>query len=106
MASLPVPDTDWNVVTTIRLMRARSCKGFSATTIWTVEQFGLAMMPLCLAMSARLTSGTTSGTSFPIRQAELLSITTAPALAAIGAYSRLMSAPAEKRAISTPSKES
>jgi len=27
------------------LIRAMSCSGFSATTIWIVEQFGLAMMP-------------------------------------------------------------
>src|SRR5881409_1141200 len=94
------------MVIALKPLRARSCRGFSAITIWTVEQFGLAMMPLCLAMSEGLTSGTTSGTSFPIRQAELLSITTAPALAAMGANSRLMSAPAEKRAMSTPSKES
>jgi len=40
----PAPETDWYVATTTRLMVAWSCSGFSATTIWAVEQFGLAMM--------------------------------------------------------------
>ncbi len=39
--------------------------GFSATTIWIVEQFGLAMMPraVCAPSASSLTSGTTSGMS-------------------------------------------
>ena len=82
------------------------CSGYSATTIWMVEQLGLAMIPLCRRISSGLTSGTTSGISFSILQAELLSMTTQPALAAIGEKWRLCSAPAENRAISTPSKES
>ena len=37
---------EWKMVveTTTRLTRAMSCSGFSATTIWMVEQLGLAMM--------------------------------------------------------------
>src|SRR4051812_25311414 len=53
-----------------------------------VEQFGLAMIPRCLATSCGLTSGTTRGTSGSIRKALELSTTTAPARAAIGLYWR------------------
>ena len=54
-----------------------------------VVQLGLAMMPLgvCRAASG-LTSETTSGTSGSIRQADELSMTTAPAAAALGAGGR------------------
>src|SRR4029079_3938004 len=45
IASLPAPDVDWEVRTTTRLIFAASWIGFSATTIWMVEQLGLAMMP-------------------------------------------------------------
>src|SRR5580692_11960762 len=72
IASLPAPDTDWYVATTTRLIFALSCSGFRATTSWAVEQFGLAMMFFLekfFAASA-LTSGTISGTSGSIRQAE------------------------------------
>src|SRR5919205_1078247 len=71
-----------------RLIRARSCRGFSATTIWIVEQFGLAMMLRVLKSrsASRLTSGTTSGTSGSMRKCEVLSITTHPRAAALGAY--------------------
>ena len=55
------------------------------TTIWMVEQLGLAMMPLCQSTSSGLTSGTTSGTSGSMRQAEELSTTTQPASRAMGA---------------------
>ena len=54
-----------------------------------VEQLGLAIIPLCFLISCGLTSGTTKGTSGSILQALLLSTTTAPALAAIGANSLL-----------------
>ena len=64
-----------------------SCSGFSATTIWMVEQFGLATMFLLWKpfSASRLTSGTTSGTSGSMRNCEVLSITTQPAAAALGA---------------------
>jgi hypothetical protein len=46
-------------------MVAASCSGFSATTIWAVEQFGLAMMFFLVKplMASGFTSGTISGTS-------------------------------------------
>src|SRR5271163_3764698 len=71
-----------------------------------VEQLGLAMMPLCFLISSGLTSGTTNGTSLSIRNCEVLSITTAPALAAIGAHIFEISAPGEDKTISTPLKTS
>ena len=72
-----------------------------------VVQFGLAMIPFGhLATSPGLISGTTSGTSGSIRNAEELSITTAPAAAAAGANSSEMPPPALKRARSMPEKES
>src|SRR5262245_15085226 len=90
-----------------RLMRARSCSGFRATTIWIVEQFGLATIPLgMLRRASALTSGTTSGTSGSMRQALELSTTIAPARAAIGENSRLIDAGVLDRTISTPAKAS
>ena len=49
----------------MRLILNSSCSGFSATTIWMVEQFGLAMMLRFLKFrsASGFTSGTTSGTS-------------------------------------------
>src|SRR5438105_14123134 len=70
-----------------------------------VEQFGLAIIPLWPAIAAALISGITSGTFGSIRNAEELSITTAPAFTAIGANFREMPEPAENSAISTPSNE-
>ena len=92
----------------MRLSRAASCSGLSATTIWMVEQLGLAMMPAAWhsATSSGFTSGTTSGTSGSMRKALELSMTTAPASAAMGANSRETAAPGEKSAMSTPAKES
>src|SRR5690606_38467528 len=77
--------------------------GARATTICMVEQFGLAMMPRgrCAAASG-LTSATTSGTSWSWRNAEELSITTAPAAANLGACSFETSPPAANSAMSTP----
>ena len=70
-----------------------------------VVQLGLAMMPLGgFSASSGLTSLTTSGTSGSLRQAEELSITTAPAAATLGANSRDMVAPADIRAMSRPAK--
>src|SRR5262249_23768880 len=86
----PLPDEAWYVQTTTRLIRAKSCSGLSATTIWIVEQFGFATMPFGIRVRAwELTSGTTSGTSGSMPQALQLSTTTAPAFAAIGLHSRL-----------------
>ena len=56
-------------------------------------------------MRPALISGITSGTFGSMRKAEELSITTAPALTAIGANLREMLPPAENSAMSTPSKE-
>src|SRR3954467_13149681 len=107
MASRPAPETDWYVETTTRLIFARSCSGFRATTIWMVEQLGLATMPLGMwRRASALTSGTTSGTSGSMRQALELSMTMAPALAAIGLYSRLTRAGVLDRTISTPANAS
>ena len=69
-----------------------------------VVQFGLATMPFGIDRSASaFTSGTTSGTSGSIRQADELSITVAPAAATRGASARDAVAPAENRAMSRPS---
>src|SRR5438105_14697780 len=58
-----------------------------------VEQLGLATMPFGIVRNASaLTSGTTRGTSGSMRQALELSITMAPARAAMGLYSRLIDA--------------
>jgi hypothetical protein len=69
-----------------------------------VVQFGLAMMPFgrLPASRAKLTSETTSGTSGSLRQAEELSITTTPAAANRGAWTRDIVAPAENSAMSRP----
>ena len=71
-----------------------------------VEQLGLAMIPSCHARSSGLTWDTTSGTSGSIRQALELSTTTQPRLAASGASSLEVPPPAEKMAMSMPSKAS
>src|SRR5262249_15579371 len=72
-----------------------------------VEQLGLATMPLGIDLSAPgLTSGTTRGTSGSIRQALELSMTMAPALAAIGLLSRLTDAGVLERTICTPANAS
>ena len=68
-----------------------------------VVQFGFAIMPFGrTSIVCGLTSLTTSGTSGSIRQAEELSITTAPAAANLGASSREVAAPAKNRTISSP----
>jgi hypothetical protein len=70
-----------------------------------VVQLGLATMPLGMFRKAcGLTSDTTSGTSGSLRQAEELSMTIAPAAAALGASSREVSPPAEKNTMSRPAK--
>jgi hypothetical protein len=70
-----------------------------------VEQFGFARIPLCSLMRCALISGITSGTFGSMRKADELSITTAPALTAIGANFLEMPPSAENSAMSTPSKE-
>ena len=68
-----------------------------------VVQFGLATMPLGMSRSASaLASGTTSGTSGSMRQADELSMTVAPAAASRGASSRDTDAGAEHSARSMP----
>ena len=69
-----------------------------------VEQFGLAIRPACPCAACGFTSATTSGTPSSMRKAEELSTTTAPAATACGAHSRERVAPAEKIAMSMPSK--
>src|SRR3972149_4108451 len=73
-----------------------------------VEQLGLAIIPrfLYILMASAFTSGTTSGISGAILKALVLSITTQPALAAIGAKCSLTLPPAEKRPIWIPVNES
>jgi hypothetical protein len=55
-------------------------------------------------MASGLISGMTSGTSGCMRNADELSMTTAPACTARGANSLLRALPAEKKAISMPLK--
>ena len=88
-----------------RSMPTASAMGLRATTSGAATQLGLAMMPSLPAMSASLTSGTTSGTFGSMRNADELSMTTAPASTAAGAKSRARWPPAEKRAIWMPSNE-
>src|SRR6056300_1607022 len=66
-----------------------------------VEQFGLAMIPQLVypAIACGFTSGTTRGMSSSRRKCDVLSITTQPAAAAIGAYSSEILPPAENRPI-------
>ena len=93
--------------TTIRFTCPRSCNGLSATVSGIATQFGLATIPflMCRSCSA-LTSGTTSGQSGSIRQAEELSTTIAPAFAAMGLYSRLTDAGVLERTSWTPANAS
>ena len=88
-----------------RLMRFCRWIGHSGTSAVIAEQFGTAMMPLCSRMRLALISGITSGTFGSMRNAEELSITTAPALTAAGENFREVPAPAENNAMSTPSND-
>src|SRR6266699_2622610 len=87
-------------------MIALSCKGFRATTSCAVEQFGLAMMFFLVkpATASAFTSGTIRGTSGSIRQADELSITTAPFAAIFGDHSFDTALPADIRQMSTSEK--
>src|SRR5437588_3031016 len=72
-----------------------------------VEQFGLATIPFgMLRRASAFTSGTTSGTSGSMRQALELSITIAPARAAIGLDPRLTDAGVDDSTMSTPANAS
>ena len=79
--------------------------GLRATTIWMVEQLGVAMMPVLVASASAFTSGTTSGTVGSMRKTLDLSMTVAPAATACGTNSVLTEPPAAKNTRSTPSKE-
>jgi hypothetical protein len=91
------------VETVRRFSPAASCRGFSTGMAAMVVQLGLAMIPLGrLARAWGFTSATTSGTWGSLRQAEELSITTAPAAATLGASALDVSLPAEKKTMSRP----
>src|SRR5947208_15246819 len=75
-------------------------------TTGVVAQLGVAIMPLCQATSSALISGTTRGTSGSIRQAPVLSMTTAPAFTALGEYSRETSSGIVLKTTSQPSNQS
>ena len=86
-----------------RLSPAASWSGLSTGIATIVVQFGLATMPLGMeAKASALASGTTSGTSGSMRQADELSITRAPASARRGARTRDTPAGAEHSARSIP----
>src|SRR5882757_4538795 len=74
------------------------CRGFNATTIWMVEQLGLAMTLSSAVRASAFNSGTTSFFVGSMRQALELSTTVIPAAANLGAHSREVLPPAEKRA--------
>src|SRR5215475_3979524 len=63
-----------------------------------VEQLGLAMILSSLVRASALSSGTTSFLVGSIRHADELSTTVMPAAANLGAHSREVLPPAEKRA--------
>ena len=91
------------MLTTRRRRPAAACNGCSTGIAAIVVQFGLAMMPLRISLIAcGLTSLTTRGTSGSIRQADELSMTTAPAAANFGASSLEDEPPAENSAMSMP----
>jgi hypothetical protein len=86
------------------LIARLAAKGAKARVSRIVVQLGLAMMPLWSKAASGFTSGTTKGTVGSSRKALELSITTAPALAAIGAHCFDAEPPAEASTTSTPSK--
>ncbi len=100
----PVPETDWYVATVTCSSGERRCRAASTGMSCIVEQFGFAIRPECVRAAWGFTSATTSGTPSSMRKAEELSTTTAPAAMACGAHSRERVAPAEKIAMSIPSK--
>ena len=93
------------MLTTSRVSPASTSSGLSTGIATIVVQLGLATMPFGIDPSASaLTSGTTRGTSGSMRQADELSMTTAPAAATTGASSFEVAPPAENRAKSSPVK--
>src|SRR5690348_18496789 len=88
-----------------RLMRFFLWIGHKGTSAVIAEQLGLALMPLCSLIRRALISGMTSGTSPPMRKADELSTTTAPAFTALGANVRAALAPAENKAMTTLANE-
>ena len=113
IASAPAPDAAWYVEAIMRFTPTARWMGVTAMSAMMVEQLGLAMMPplrappsLYSAIASGFTSGITSGTSGSMRNAEELSTTKQPFAAARGPNFLLMEPPAEKSAMSTPSKES
>jgi len=89
----------------MRTMGFILCTGHNTWHRGVVGQLGMEMIPLCHSRSAAFTSGTTSGTSGSIRQAELSSMTMAPAFTALGIRVRETSVVAEKKARSHPAKD-
>src|SRR6188474_3926506 len=71
------------------------CSGFSATTIWIVEQFGFAIILSFFVRTSALISGTINGFVGSILHALELSITVIPASANFGAHSNEVLPPAE-----------
>src|SRR5579863_4305629 len=106
MAAAPAPDAAWYVARVKRVTRLRRWIGHSGMSAIMATQLGLAMTPRWRAMAAALISGTTRGTAASRRNAEELSITTAPRLTAAGAYRLATSLPAAKSAMSTLAKAS
>ncbi len=62
IASEPAPETDWYVETRTLRSPAASWSGASTIVSGIVQQFGLAMIPVCSRARSPFTSGTTSGT--------------------------------------------
>ena len=83
----------------MRLILYFRCSGFRATTIWIVEQLGLAIILSSRVNASALSSGTTSFFVGSILHADELSITVMPAAANFGAHSSEVPPPAEKMAI-------
>ena len=111
IARAPAPDAAWYVDAIMRLTPTARWIGVTAIKAMIVEQFGLAIIPpfflpsLYSAIASGFTSGITNGMPSVIRNADELSTTKQPLLAAMGPNFLEMEPPAEKRAISTPSKE-
>src|SRR4030095_11033409 len=61
IAAAPAPDAAWYVEMIMRLMRFFRCTGQSGVIEMIAEQFGFAMMPLCVKIASLLISGTKRG---------------------------------------------
>ena len=79
---------------------------FTATMVMIVEQFGFAITPWCRSASSGLISGTTSGTSSSMRNADELSTNTAPASTIAGRNARAAPAPTAPSTMSIPLNDS